>query len=225
MQHPNPLVPEMQMAVRARELSDVTRADRQARLLQREVGAVRRSAELPAGRRRRGQHALRAHRDDVLVPHPDPGLPVGAPADRHHPGRRVRRPGQRARGSGWPCRDSDPAALAAALESMLYDDEAIAVATDERRPGAAGLHLGQGAGPAGRVLPRPAAGAGPGAGRRIRPAAGQSVPGAAGAGPAGHRGRRSSYLRRRRRRRHGRRGNRRGCSATRAARKRKAARG
>ncbi len=66
------------------------RADRQARLFQRAVGAVRGTAELPAGRRCRGEHAFRAHRDHLLLPHPDPGLPVDPAADRHHPRRRVR---------------------------------------------------------------------------------------------------------------------------------------
>ena len=51
--------------------------DRQARVLQRGLGAVRRAAELPARRRRRRQHPLRPRRDRVLLPHPDPRLPVG----------------------------------------------------------------------------------------------------------------------------------------------------
>ena len=84
MKHPNPDVPEMRMAGEARELADSLGLTGQARLLQRGLGAVRRAAELPARRRPRRQHALRPRRDGVLLPHPDPRLPVGGAADRRH---------------------------------------------------------------------------------------------------------------------------------------------
>ena len=162
-----------------------TRADRQERLLQREVGAVQRSAELPDGRRRRGEHALRAHRDDVLVPHPDPGLPVGAPADRHHPGRRLRRPGRSA-GAGGGRAGQRPAALAAALESMLYDPEAIAVATKNVGRVREDFTWDKALAPLVEFCrdPRPAPDRVPPEAPGDHPAAGQPVPGAAGAGPA-----------------------------------------
>ncbi len=47
----------------------IARSARQARVLQRRLGRLRRAAELPARRRRRSVDPLRARRDRVLLPH------------------------------------------------------------------------------------------------------------------------------------------------------------
>ena len=66
------------------------RAHRQARVLQRGLGRLRRPPELPAGGRHRGQHPPRPRGDGLLLPHPHPRLPVGVAADRRHRRRHLR---------------------------------------------------------------------------------------------------------------------------------------
>ena len=67
----------MRMAVETRRLSDELGLTDTPRLLQRGLGRLRRPAELPARGRHRREHAPRPRRDRVLVPDPDPRLPVG----------------------------------------------------------------------------------------------------------------------------------------------------
>ena len=89
MRHPKPDIVESPVA-RRREPSPATGSDRDARVLQRGLGALRRPSELPDGGRHRREPPPRAPRDHVLVPHPHPRLPVDRAAHRRHRRRRVR---------------------------------------------------------------------------------------------------------------------------------------
>ena len=85
--HPNPHVPEMRMAVGDAASWPTSSGSPASTCSSTRTGCdYDDRAELPARRRRRGQHALPARRDDVLLPHPDAGLPVGRAAHRRHRG-------------------------------------------------------------------------------------------------------------------------------------------
>ena len=91
MRHPNPGIPEMRMAVETQRLAEELGLVDQHVFFNRDVGRLRGPPELPARRRRRRQHPPRPHRDGVLLPHPDPRLPLGRAADRRHRRRLLRR--------------------------------------------------------------------------------------------------------------------------------------
>ena len=100
--HPNPDVTGDEMALAARKLADELGLTGTHVFFNDGWVEYERPAELPAGRRCRGQHAFRQYRDGLLVPHQDARLPVGGAADDQHRGRRVRcadrRRGPRCRG-------------------------------------------------------------------------------------------------------------------------------
>ena len=155
----------MDIGAQTRALSAPARADRPARVLQRDVGALRRAAELAAGRGLRRHHALRARGDDVRVPHPGARLPVGR-ACRSSPPTATRSPTWCApSGSAWWCRPRTRTALADALEKVLYDEEFAARGPRADRRRARAVHVGDRARAAGGVLPQPGPGRGPAAGR------------------------------------------------------------
>ena len=162
MKHPNPEVAEMDIGARTIRLGGFAGADRQARLLQRAVGALPRAPELAARRELRRHHALRARRDDVRVPHPGARLPVGRAADRHHRRRRVRRPGAgRAARCGRPGRGRCRAGGRARKVVVRRGVRRGLRRADGRRRAA--VHLARSAEAAGGVLPRPAPGRRPAA--------------------------------------------------------------
>ena len=95
VQHPNPDVPEMDIVAKVRARPADLGLTGKNVFFNDVVDPVRGARRLPARGRRRRLDALRAPRDDVLVPHAHPRLPVGAPADRDDGRRLVRRPRRR----------------------------------------------------------------------------------------------------------------------------------
>ena len=89
--HPNPALPAMQMAVQTHALADELGLTGTKVFFNDRWVPVRRARELPARGRCRGVDAPRPRRDGLLVPHPDPRLPVGRSAGGRDRWRRVRR--------------------------------------------------------------------------------------------------------------------------------------
>ena len=85
VKHPNPQVAPMAVVERSRRLAETLGVADTARHLQR-LGAVRGAGTLPDGSGPRRQHASRASRNALRVPHAHARLPVGTAAHRLHRG-------------------------------------------------------------------------------------------------------------------------------------------
>ena len=133
MKHPNPEVPQMRMATAPMALADELGLTGSHVFFNHDWVPLRAARRLAARRRHRREHAPRSRRDRLLLPHPRARLPLGRVADRVHRGRRHGRPrGRTSSRRGVP--PGDPAALAAAFETLLGDDgrrkEAAAAVAD-----------------------------------------------------------------------------------------------
>ena len=115
-------------------------------------------APLSGRSRSRRQHASRAPRDALRLPHADARLPLGAAADRLHRGRRLRTAGPR-EGLGATVPPGDPAALAAAIERLLDDDAALASARTALGRVGRDMHWSRVVAPLARFLEAPASAA------------------------------------------------------------------